>query len=168
MDVIAHNTAHGTGDGFYDDYGASQQWLNNTANGLGGYGFYLDCDEDGPTTVIGNTANGNGGIGFDDYYSVGATFSGNIAKNNSDDGFYFDYPGDIKINGTIARGNADSGIELADNYGVGYGVPKSISNNTVKGNNYGLYAGYGVPNGVCVGNVITNNTTANVTGANCT
>ena len=111
--------------------------------------------------VKGNTAKGNGHEGFDDYYSIGATFTRNTASNNSGDGLYFDYPGDHHITRNVAKHNGNAGIELADNYGTGYGVPTDISRNVLNANAYGIDAAYAVPNGVCHGNTVRHNTTAN-------
>jgi parallel beta-helix repeat protein len=194
--MYAHNTAHG-GYGFQDYYGGSSQYWYNTANGLTDDGFYLYCSEYGPVTAVGNTANNNGNdgfytyecyvyppgvphlslisgntandngnAGFEDYYSIGATFSGNTARRNAD-GMYMDYPGDIRIMNNILRGNTDVGLELLDNYGTGYGIPKRISGNTIRGNDYGINASYGVPNGVCFNNTIFGNTSQNLIGVIC-
>ncbi len=170
------NTASGGSEtGFYmdcDEYGHVTM-TGNTANNNGGDGFYTSyCYVDPPgaqhySLIKGNTANGNGDSGFEDYYSVGATFTGNTANDNGDDGFYLDYPGDLHVTNNTAKHNSDSGIEMLDNYGVGYGSPASISGNVVKANDYGIYASEGVPNGVCHGNVVKNNTTSNIHGLVC-
>jgi len=44
----------------------------------------------------------------------------------------------------------------------------TISSNTLKFNNYGIYADFGVPDGLCHGNVIRHNTTAPTVAVNCT
>jgi parallel beta-helix repeat protein len=170
------NKANGNSQtGFYlycDEYGpvfASGNIANNNGDD-GFYTYYCWVYPPGapqPSVIKNNTANGNGGSGFDDYYSVGATFKGNTANGNGNDGMYLDYPGDQHILNNTLKNNADSGLELADNYGVGYGLPKEIVGNTVKKNSYGIYANYGLPNNVCRGNVVSGNTTEDFTNLVC-
>ena len=172
---LYNTTNGGAGDGMYidcDDYGPATV-IGNTSNNNGDEGivtYYCYVDPPGapePTLVMGNTANGNASYGFYDYYSIGATFTKNTANSNGSDGFYFDYPGDHHITRNVAKHNTDSGIELADNYGIGYGVPADISRNVLKWNDYGIYANYAVPDGVCHGNTIRHNTTDDFFSVNC-
>ena len=166
---LNNNASGGSATGFYlycSDYGPVTA-IGNTANNNGSDGFYTEeCYVDPPgapeySLIKSNTANNNGGSGFDDYYSIGATFTRNTAKGNGSDGMYFDYPGDQHITRNVASHNVNAGIELADNYGVGYGVPKDISRNVMKFNEFGIYAEYAVPNGVCHGNTVRHSTVAN-------
>ena len=172
---VNNNASGGISTGFYlycDSYGAVTV-TGNTANNNGDDGIYTEeCYVDPPgspatSLISGNTANGNGSDGFDDYYSIGATFTKNTANSNGSDGFYIDYPGDHHITRNVAKHNIDSGIELADNYGIGYGVPKDISRNLLKWNEYGIYAAYGVPNGVCHGNTVRHSSAANYFSISC-
>ena len=196
-DVMSHNMAHGSygfldyysggqtytsntanggsQTGFYlycDDYGHITV-IGNTANGNAGDGFYTAYCYDYPparfvpSVIRGNVANSNGENGFDDYYSVGARFRGNTAKSNGSDGFYMDYPSLQRIVGNIANHNSSSGIELDNNSGSSYGQPVTISTNTLKYNNYGVYADLGAPDGICHGNFIRHSTTAASVGINC-
>ncbi len=191
LDTFAYNTAHAA-YGFYDYDSGGNKYQYNTANGGSETGFYMECDDYGHVTLIGNTANNNGagfyltdcyidppgsaraslikgntangntGNGFEDYYSVGSTWTRNTANDNGDDGFYFDYPGELTITSNVAKRNANSGFEFDDNNGVGYGAPKVVRWNTANKNDYGFYANSGIPHTSNTSpNTATNNTTAN-------
>ena len=175
--VYQGNNANGTPDsgtyGFYfdcDDYGWVKA-LNNTTKGNSSYGMYLYyCYDDNNQTkgslVKGNTSNDNSGSGFGDYYSIHSLWTSNTAKRNGGDGFYMDYPGVDVFQYNVANRNSDDGIDIADNYGTGYGNFKNFSYNTANNNSsYGMTAAYGVPGGT--GNAATGNGSQNCYNIRC-
>jgi parallel beta-helix repeat protein len=191
-DTVSNNQLHGN-YGVRDEYSNKQTYTGNMSNG-NYYGLYLYCDGYGTVNASGNTTNGNyygiyayecyvvdhpldgfigsrftgntaneNGYGYYAYYSMNELWRGNTANDNSEDGLYYDYPIFATITYNVTRRNGDSGIELNDNNSW-YNVNK-VSYNTSKGNAYGIYASYGVPD--ATGNVVTNNSSMNCYNVDC-